>query len=174
VLSNICHGGLWWQIFWQPPRHGQLVKDGGAVAFNGGYGSLKNDGFWISAMVRQPQSVTLGYIHYTYLKQPCWLRISVITDCFLDNKIWCILIWNIGPQEMDYRYLLGTCPPECSLPPLCKCQQRWRCSYLGCFFKEMYHTQWPRTCSNMCKMGWRWCDLYRVFLLLSFQFLSRF
>jgi hypothetical protein len=26
----------------------------------------------------------------------------------------------------------------------------------------------------MCKMGWRWCDLYRVFLLLSFQFLIRF
>ncbi|KAL5098609.1 hypothetical protein RYX36_002936 [Vicia faba] len=61
---------------------------------------------------------------------------------------------------MDYWYLLGTCPPECSLPPLCEFQQRWGCSYLGCFFEEMYRTQWPHTCSNMCKMGWRWCYLY--------------
>jgi len=38
---------------------------------------------------------------------------------------------------MDYWYLLGTCPPECSIPSLCKCQQRWGCSYMGCFFKEM-------------------------------------
>jgi len=94
------------------------------------------------------------------------------SNCLLDNNIWNILI--VGPQEMDYWYLLGTCPFECSLPSLCKCQQRWGCSYMGCFFKEMYCTLWPHTCSNMCKMGWRWCDLYGVFLIPSFQFLKIF
>lgn len=64
---------------------------------------------------------------------------------------------------MDYWYLLGTYTPECSLPSLCECQQRWGCSYMGYLFKKMcYMSQWPHTCDNMCKVGWRRCNIYRV------------
>lgn len=35
-------------------------------------------------------------------------------------------------------------------------------------------SQWPHSCSNVCKMGWRWIHIYRVYIIPNYNFIVHY
>ena len=73
---------------------------------------------------------------------------------------------------MDHWTILGACASSSSMPAICKFKQGWRCEDLGHLLEEVCkYPHWSYPSCDLCEMGWRWNDLYKVlFVRLSIHF----